>query len=189
MKTLKESLLGNLEDNYLKGDKMLKEHESAINELKYIHKKLIDFSPNNIVPWYTGGSGKLAGEGYRLAMFVKSPKLLKFFKLQGKNIFFSVTLDYAMKQWDLSIILTSASKPTINNRYQTMTTNHDKKIICYHLKDSTIKDVKSEYSPEEIITKYLAPMFESEENFIEYIVKPSIDSTSIIVSQPTLNNI
>ena len=46
MKTLKESLLGNVEDNLKKGDKMVKEYDSAMNELKYIHKKLIDFSPN-----------------------------------------------------------------------------------------------------------------------------------------------
>jgi hypothetical protein len=65
------------------------------------------------------------------------------------------------------------------------------KIISYLLKDTTIKDwdSKSDHSPEEIITKYLAPMFESEENFVKYIVEPSIESTSIVVSQPILDTI
>ena len=192
MKTLKESLLGDIEDNLKTGDKMVKEYDSAMNELKYIHKKLIDFSPNNITPWYTGASGKLAGEGYRWSMFIKAPKVSKFFKLPGKNIFVLVVLNYNTKEWDLLITLTGASKPKFNNnKFQTMTTTHDKKIISYHLKDTTIKnwDSKSDYSPEEIITKYLAPMFESEENFVKYIVEPSIESTCIVVSQPILDTI
>lgn len=192
MKTLKESLLGDIEDNLKKGDKMVKEYDSAMNELKYIHKKLIDFSPNNITPWYTGASGKLAGEGCRWSMFVKSPKVSKFFKLPGKNIFVLVVLNYNTKEWHLLITLTGASKPKFNNnKFQTMTTTHDKKIISYNLKDTTIKDwnFKSDHSPEEIITKYLAPMFESEENFVKYIVEPSINSTSIVVSQPILDTI
>ena len=187
MKTLKESLLGDLENNLKKGDKMVKEYDSAMNELKYIHKKLIDFSPNQNTSWYAGASGKLTGESYRWSMFITSPKLLKFFKLPGKNLFVSVILSNYVKEWNLSITLTSASKPTFNNVYQTMGINNIKKIIAYHLKDTTIKDVKSDYSPEEIITKYLAPMFESEENFIKYIVEPAINSTSQVVSLPTLN--
>ena len=189
MKTLKESLLGNVENNLKKGDKMVKEYDSAMNELQYIHRKLIDFSPNNITPWYTGASGKLAGEGYRWSMFIKAPKVSKFFKLPGKNIFVLVVLNYSEKEWHFLITLTGASKPSFNNRFQTMTTTHDKKIISYHIKDNTIKDYKSDHSPEEIITKYLAPMFESEENFVKYIVEPSIESTSLVVSQPILDTI
>ena len=169
---------------------MVKEYNSVMNELQYIHRKLIDFSPNQNTSWYTGASGKLAGEGYRWSMFIKAPKLWKFFKLPGKNIFVLVVLGYGMKEWDLMITLTGASKPSFNNRlFQTMTTTHDKKIISYHIKDNTIKDYKSDHSPEEIITKYLAPMFESEENFVKYIVEPSIESTSLVVSQPILDTI
>ena len=44
MKTLKESLLDNIETSMRKGDKMAKEEDLAIKELNYIYDRLQDFS-------------------------------------------------------------------------------------------------------------------------------------------------
>ena len=180
MKTLKESLLDDIDKTMKTGDKLQKTYQLAEDELKWAYKNICDFkSSMHDHNWYKGGSGRLAGNMHSWKMLLKTPRLSKFFNLKTKNLFVSVDFNNHDRIWRIYITNTGASKPVIDKQYQTMRTNSDKVTVSFTLKDTTVVDGKSQHTIEEIITNHLAPIFASMETFKEKFVTPSLECTSM----------
>lgn len=179
MKTLKESLLDDIDKTMKAGDKMHKTYQLVENELKWVQEQICDFTSTMYdFNWYKGGSGRMTGNIYDWRMLVKTPRLSKFFNMKGKNLFFMVSLN-SHGEWHIGIVNTSASKPVIDKQYQTMRVNSDKVSLHCTIKDTTFvrNEHKSKHSIEEIITNYLAPIFGDMKTFKEKVVIPSLEAT------------
>lgn len=179
MKTLKESLLDNIETSMRKGDKMAKEEDLAIKELNYIYDKLQDFSHNSYWVFNKGLSSK-----YRCTIHLNAARLAKYLGLPAKHIFIMVDCSNFNKvKWGVSICITSATKPRLDKttHVQYVNYNTQKTYIAYDFNETNCTFDSSgygnpKYSPAEFITKYVLPMFSDIDAFKENIINPLKDS-------------
>jgi hypothetical protein len=172
MKTLKESLLSDIDTNLAQGDKWDKKFAAAQSELKYISDCINDFDPNSASPskWY------LWSNEYRkrATIFFKTPKLTKYFNLPGKHIFIQIIFDKYFHSWGVNVIFSNASKTTIDNKNNQMErVGSIRGNVLYTFKENGVpNDKASKFRMDEFIQTYVSPMFNSIESFKQYIVDP-----------------
>lgn len=165
MKTLKESLLDDIDVTMKSGNKMMKEIALAEKELEYIQKRISDFNASTM-QWYSGAKTEYK---HRLTMRVDAKRLAKYFNLPAKNIFFMLAYDQYKSKWHMRIILTSASKTQFDKRTQaeSVSFGYMKATLGYEYNDSG-----KEIPPREFIMNYLYPMFENMQAFEHNIIEP-----------------
>lgn len=172
MKTLKESLLSDIDTNLAQGDKWDKKFATAQSELKYISDCINNFEPNSASPskWY------LWSNEYRkrATIFFKTPKLTKYFNLPGKHIFIQIIFDKYFHSWGVNVIFSNASKTTIDNKNNQMErVGSIRGNFLYTFKENGVpNDKASKFRMDEFIQTYVSPMFKDIESFKQYIVDP-----------------
>ena len=180
MKTLKESLLDNIETSMRKGDKMAKEEDLAIKELNYIYDRLQDFSASSSTHssyWYYN---KTLSYKHRCTIHLNATRLAKYLGLPAKHIFIMVQCSNWKKvKWGVRICITSATKPRLDKstHAQYVSYNTEKALIAYDFNETnctfdSLGYGKSQYAPAEFITKYVLPMFSDMNAFKENIINP-----------------
>lgn len=172
MKTLKESLLDNIETTMKNGDKFEKQFAAAKSELKYISDCINDFNPHNAKPskWYLWN-----GEtNDRITIFFKTPNLTKYFNLPGKHIFIAVTFIRYFHYWDVNVIFSNANKTIIDNKHRQLERiEHIKGDVSYTFEEKNIpKNKVTKFKVDEFIKTYVSPMFNDIESFKQYVVEP-----------------
>lgn len=176
MKTLKESLLDNIETTMKDGDKWHNKLEKQIadvqSELKYISDCINNFEPNNssASKWY------LWSDEYRkrATIFFKTPKLTKYFNLPGKHIFIQIIFTKFSHEWGVNIIFSNASKTTIDNKQRQMERigNIQGNVLYTFEEKGATNDNASKFRMDEFIQKYVSHMFNDIESFKQYVVEP-----------------
>ena len=180
MKTLKESLLDNIETSMRKGDKMAKEENLAIKELNYIYDRLQDFSASSSAHssyWYYN---KVLSYKHRCTIHLNATRLAKYLGLPAKHIFILVDCsNYKKVKWGVRICITSATKPRLDKQThaQYISYNTEKAKIVYDFNETNCAFDssgfgESQYAPAEFITKYVLPMFSDMNAFKENIIDP-----------------
>jgi hypothetical protein len=166
MKTLRESLLADMDDVFKAGDKYQKLYNNSIAELNEIYTKIC-----NIKDWYWGGNGKLWGQVIHGGIMVSIPNLAKYYNLSAKNMYLNIIFDDMIGEWIMHIILAGSSKTTIN-KYSIEITNRQKEFLVYRFADTSWKSMhnKSKYTKEDFINKYLLPIFNDINSFEEHVV-------------------
>lgn len=173
MKTLKESILDDIDIQMKAGDKYAKEYKVALSDIKSISNCINNFDPNSAsTKWYMWKNDLRK----RATIFFKTPKLTKYFNLPGKHIFVAVTFHKYSQEWNVSIIFTNANKTILDHRQ-----NHLECIrsiqgsVSYIFEEKNIpKDKASKFSMDEFIQKYVNHMFSDIESFEKYVVEPCI---------------
>lgn len=176
MKTLKESLLDNIETSMRKGDKMAKEEDLAIKELNSIYDRLQDFTSSHSGWDYN----KTLSYKYRCTIHLNATRLAKYLGLPAKHIFIIVQCsDWKKVRWGVRICITSATKPRLDKstHAQYVSYNTEKALIAYDFNETnctfdSLGYGESQYAPAEFITKYVLPMFSDMNAFKENIINP-----------------
>lgn len=184
MKTLKESLLDNIETSMRKGDKIAKEEDLAIKELNLIYDRLQDFSATKSVCPSCWEYTNSAAYKHRCSIHLNTPRLTKYFGLPAKYMFIIVHCSNWKKvKWSVRVCITSATKPRLDKitHAQYVSYNTEKSLIVYDFNETncTFNDLgygESQYAPAEFITKYVLPMFSDIDAFKENIINPLKDS-------------
>ena len=166
MKTLRESLLADIDDVIKDGDKHQKLYDKSIAELKELYVKI-----SKIQDWYWGGNGKLTGQVIHGGIMVSIPNLAKYYELSARHMYINVIFDDMIGEWVIHIILAGSSKTTIN-KYSIEVTNRQKEFLIYRFFDTWWKHIhdESKYTKEGFINKYLLPIFKDINSFEEYVV-------------------
>lgn len=172
MKTLKESLLDDIETTMKSGDKWMKKLKEAQSELKYISDCINNFDPKSASPskWYFWRGDYRV----RSTIFFKTSKLTKHFNLPGKHIFIAVIFNKFHHTWDVNVIFSNAGKTTIDNRqHQLERIGSIRGNVLYSFEEKNIpNDKASKFRVDEFIQTYVSPMFTDIESFKQYIVEP-----------------
>lgn len=177
MKTLKESLLADIETSMVSGSKLIDIYKQAEKELDDIKKICGDLSNwtgeehENITEFEV-----YKGIEVKYAIFIKCSKLSKYFDLIGKNLFISLVFTPGYR-WSVKYQFTNANQahrlPDDQNR---LFIKHFKQAFEYQYKETGYKSgagSRSKYTPEEIIEKLILPKFENIETFKSEIVDMS----------------
>lgn len=172
MKTLKESLLSNIDTTIAQGDKWDKKFAAAQSELKYISDCINNFEPNNA----SGSKWYLWSDEYRkrATIFFKTPKLTKYFNLPGKHIFIQIIFTKFSHEWGVNIIFSNASKTTIDNKQRQMERigNIQGNVLYTFEEKGATNDNASKFRMDEFIKTYVSHMFNDIEAFKQYVVAP-----------------
>ena len=178
MKTLKESLLDNIETTIKNGDKMLKNYKIAEKELENLYNKCKDLKN------YAGGEfddyidRETAKTGYNYQLFVECPKLLKYFGISAKNIFLVLLFSPNERTWRIRMHFIS-TKPIehFSHKGWLMLNGRTKNEICFEYKDASFNPHNnssdtSKYTCEYMIDNYILPKFSSMDAFKQYVIEP-----------------
>ena len=178
MKTLKESLLDNIETTIKNGDKMLKNYKIAEKELENLYNKCKDLKN------YAGGEfddyidRETAKTGYNYQLFVECPKLLKYFGISAKNIFLVLLFSPNERIWRIRMHFIS-TKPIehFSHKGWLMLNGRTKNEICFEYKDASFNPHNnssdtSKYTCEYMIDNYILPKFSSMDAFKQYVIEP-----------------
>jgi hypothetical protein len=172
MRTLKESLLSNIDTTIAQGDKWDKKLTVAQSELKYISDCINNFEPNNssASKWYLWNGEYRT----RATIFFKTSKLTKYFNLPGKHIFIQIIFDKNFHAWDVNVIFSNANKTTIDNKqHQLERIGNIQGDILYTFEEKNIpNDKDTKFSVDEFIKTYVSHMFNDIESFKRYVVEP-----------------
>jgi hypothetical protein len=177
MKTLKESLLADVETSMTSGTKMVDTYKKAEQELNDIKKLCGDLSnwtgyeQENITEFELYKGIKVV---YRI--FIKCSKLSKLFDLIGKNLFISLVFSPGYR-WSVKYQFTNANQAhRLPDDQNHLFIKHFKQAFEYQYKETGYKPgagSRSKYTPEEIIEKLILPKFENIETFKSEIVDVS----------------
>lgn len=184
MKTLKESLLDNIETSMRKGDKMAKEEDLAIKELNSIYDRLQYFSSKHSAHSSCWEFNKVLSYKHRCTIHLSAARLAKYFGLPAKYIFIIVDCSNFKKvKWGVRICITSATKTRLDKSTHAQYVSYDteKTLIAYDFNETNCTFDSSgygnpKYSLAEFITKYVLPMFSDIDAFKENIINPLKDS-------------
>ena len=172
MKTLKESLLSDIDTTIAQGDKWDKKFAAAQSELKYISDCINNFEPNNASAskWHFWKDENKT----RTTIFFKTSKLTKYFNLPGKHIFIAVSFNKYYQEWVVDIIFSNASKTIIDNRqHQLERIGNIQGDVSYRFEEKNIpNDKTSKFRVDEFIQTYVSHMFNDIESFKQYVVEP-----------------
>ena len=172
MKTLKESLLDDIETTMKGGDKWMKKLEEVQIDLKYISNCINNFDPNNATAsqWYLWRGDYTV----RATIFFRTPKLTKYFNLPGKHIFIAVVFNKIHHTWDVDILFSNANKTIIDNKlHQLERIGSIKGSMLYRFDEKNIPiDKETKFRVDEFIRTYVSRMFNDSESFKQYIVEP-----------------
>ena len=178
MKTLKESLLGDLENNMKIGTLMVDNFKKAKKELDDIKKQCADLSNwsgdeheiENALSLYRG----VAVE-YRILL--KCGKLSKHFDLIGKNLFITLAFFPGMYRWSIEYKFTNSNQahrmPYSQNHLFIKSFKH---AFEYRYKEKGYvpgEGSRSKYTAKQIIERFILPKFENIETFKSEIVDVS----------------
>lgn len=174
MKTLKESLLADIETSMASGTKLADTYKKAEKELEDIKKTVCDLSnwvgyeQENITEFELYKGIKVV---YRI--FIKCSKLSKIFDLIGKNLFISLVFMPGFR-WSVKYAFTNANQAhRLPDDQNHLFIKHFKQAFEYQYKENGYKPGtgnRSKYTPEEIIEKLILPKFENIETFKSEIV-------------------
>jgi hypothetical protein len=172
MKTLKESLLSDIDTTIAQGDKWGKTHAEVETDIKYISDRINDFDPHSASAskWYLW-----RGEyTMRATIFFRTSKLTKYFNLPGKHIFITVSFNTYHHVWEVSVIFTNANKTVLDHKQHNLErVGNIKGSIWYKFEEKGIPNGKiSKFNVDEFIQTYVRHMFNDIESFEQYIVKP-----------------
>lgn len=171
MKTLKESLLSDIDTTIAQGDKWDKKFAPAQSELKYISDCINNFEPNNASAskWNFQKSENTT----RATIFFRTSKLTKYFNLPGKHIFIAVSFNKYSQAWTVDIIFSNANKTIIDNRrHHVEYIGNMRGSISYRFEEKNIpNDKTSKFRMDEFIQKYVSHMFNDIESFKQYVVE------------------
>lgn len=170
MKTLKESLLDDIDTTYKEGSKWLSIHKKAEEELDDIKKLCGDLSN------WTGDEyeNENAMSDFRgivcdYKIFIKCGKLSKLFDLIGKNMFIKIAFYPGMKSWTVDYQLTNANQAyPMPYRQNHLRIKSFKQSIEYRYKENGYKPGegnRSKYTTEQILKKLVLPKFKNIETF------------------------
>ena len=170
MKTLKESLLDDIDTTYKEGSKWLSIHKKAEQELADIRKLCGDLSN------WTGdeAENENAMSDFRgivcdYKIFIKCGKLSKLFDLIGKNMFIKLAFYPGLKSWTVDYQLTNANQAyPMPYRQNHLRIKSFKQSIEYRYNEIGYKPgpgMHSKYKPEQILKKFVLPKFKDIETF------------------------
>ena len=177
MRTLKESLLDDIETSMASGTKLVDACKKAEQELNDIKKLCGDLSnwtgyeQENITEFELYKGIKVE---YRI--FIKCSKLSKLFDLIGKNLFISLAFIPGFR-WSVKYEFTNANQAhRLPDNQNYLFIKHFKQAFEYQYKENGYKPGtgnRSKYTPEEIIERFILPKFENIEVFKSEIVDVS----------------
>lgn len=177
MKTLRESLLSDIDTNLAQGDKILKKYKIAEKELENLYNKCKDLKN------YAGGEftdyidREITKTGYNYQLFVECPKLLKYFGIGAKNIFLILLFSPKERLWRIRMHFIS-TKPIehFSHKGWLMLNGRTKNEICFEYKDTSFNPLDtsntSKYTCDDMIEKYILPKFSGMDAFKKDIVEP-----------------
>lgn len=178
MRTLRESLLDDIETTMKNGDKILKNYKVAEKELENLYNKCKDLKN------YAGGEftdyidRETTKTGYNYQLFVECPKLLKFFGINAKNIFLVLLFSPNESIWRIRMHFIS-TKPIEHFSHEgwLMLNGRTKNEICFEYKDTSFYPYSnssntSKYTCDDMIEKYILPKFSSMDAFKTDVVEP-----------------
>ena len=178
MKTLKESLLDDIETTMTSGSKWIATYNRVEKELDDIKKLCGDLSN-----WIGDEHETMAetevykGVAFEYRILVKCGKLSKCFDLIGKNLFITLAFHPGMHRWDIGYKFTNANQA----HRMPYNSNHIfiksfKQAFEYRYNEQGYKPgtgSRSKYTPEQIIKRFILPKFENMEVFKSEIVDVS----------------
>lgn len=176
MKTLKESILDDMEDTLMRGDKYDKQYKAAEKELNAIKSLCSD-----IKNWHGGEGGYIDGIGYDYQIFVNCTKLDKMFSLPGKKLYMLITFIPRLQQWKLTFEFTNAREMCQNpncERFSFIKSFKQKFELAYiDTKFVKGEGKRSRFTPQEFIDKYVISNFANMNTFEKEIVNVSHELT------------
>ena len=178
MKTLKESILSDMENALQDGDKFDKQYKAAEKELNVIKSLCSD-----IKNWHGGEGENIDGDNinngiaYDYQIFVNCAKLDKMFSLPGKKLYILIKFIPRLQQWTLTFEFTNAREMCQNpncERYSFIKSFKQKFELAYiDTKFVKGKGKRSRFTPQEFIDKYVISNFTDMNTFEKEIVEVS----------------
>lgn len=175
MRTLKESLLDDIETTMTSGSKWIATYNRVEKELDDIKKLCGDLSN-----WIGDEHETMAetevykGVAFEYRILIKCSKLSKCFNLIGKNLFISLAFYPGMRRWSIEYKLTNANQAyRMPYRQNHLFIKSFKQAFEYQYNETGYKPGtgnRSKYTPEQIIKRFILPKFENMDIFKSEII-------------------